>query len=56
MSSKKLVRLLPSDCIFMECDIQEKFTKHVANAATVVHNARRLAQTAKVLKIPIVST
>jgi nicotinamidase-related amidase len=54
--SKKLFRLRPSDCIFLECDIQDKFTKHVAQAAAVVHNARRLASTAKIFNIPIVST
>ena len=56
MMKKTLHRLLPTECIFFECDIQEKFTKHILNAATVNHNARRLALTAKLLKIPIIST
>ena len=55
--NKKLFRLLPQNTIFFECDIQSKFTsKHIKNGKSVVHNARRLAITAKIFKIPIIST
>jgi hypothetical protein len=54
--SSKLFRLLPRDCVFFECDIQEKFIPHIKNSQTVVHNARRMALTAKIFKIPIIST
>lgn len=47
--SKKLFRLLPSECIFLECDIQEKFRKLIQHGDTVIHNARRLGQVAKVM-------
>jgi hypothetical protein len=55
--SKKLFRLTPKECVFMECDIQSKFTsKHIKLGASVVHNAKRLALTAKIFNIPIIST
>lgn len=54
--SKKLYRIAPKECLFMECDIQEKFRKHILSSSSVIHNARRLALTAKVFKIPIIST
>ena len=54
--SKKLFRITPANSVFFECDIQEKFTKHVQSGATVIHNAKRLALTAKLFKIPIFST
>lgn len=54
--SKKLFRLIPNETVFLECDIQEKFRKHIQNFNSVVHNAKRLAQTAKLFKIPIIST
>lgn len=41
--SKKLFRLIPNETVFLECDIQEKFRKHIMNFSTVVHNAKRLA-------------
>ena len=41
--SKKLFRLLPHVTVFLECDIQEKFRKHIQNFNSVVHNAKRLA-------------
>ena len=41
--SKKLFRLIPNETVFLECDIQEKFRKHIMNFPTVVHNAKRLA-------------
>lgn len=53
---KKLFRLAPKEVIFMECDIQDKFIKHVQLGASVVHNAKRLAQTAQIFKIPVIST
>lgn len=41
--SRKLFRLLPNETVFLECDIQEKFRKHIQNFNSVVHNAKRLA-------------
>jgi nicotinamidase-related amidase len=53
---KKLFRLAPKEVLFLECDIQDKFIKHVQLGPSVVHNARRLAQTAQIFKIPVIST
>ena len=44
MLSKRIVsRVQAQDCIFFECDIQEKIYKHMKNVDTVLHNAKRLA-------------
>jgi hypothetical protein len=56
MLTKKIARLLPSNCVFMECDIQTKMNKLILNFDTVVHNAKRLTKTAKALEIPVIST
>ena len=36
---KKIVRLLPKDVVFMECDIQEKMRKLILNFDSLAHNA-----------------
>ena len=54
--TRKLFRHSPSNTVFLECDIQEKFRTLMQNGPSVVHNARRLALTAKLFKIPIVSS
>ena len=49
-------RLTPKDCVFLECDIQEKMKPLIKNFETVAHNAKRLAQVAKILEIPLIIT
>lgn len=57
MQAKRLIsRLLPSEVVFLECDIQKTISKHIQKMDSVVHNARRMAMMAKVLNIPVIST
>ena len=53
---RRVVRALPEASIFMECDIQEKMRKHIFRFDTVEHNAKRLAQLAGLLNVPLIST
>ena len=52
----KIVRLTPANCVFFECDIQERLTKHIFNFNTMAHNAARMAQVSKILGIPVIAT
>ena len=56
MQGRKIARVLSTDCVFFECDIQEKMRKLIKNFDTVAHNAKRLTQVAKILDIPVIST
>ena len=50
------MRVCPTKAIFMECDVQGKFAKHIKNFDAVATNSGRLAQIAKVFEIPVVAT
>ena len=56
MLRKAVCKIVAEECVFMECDIQEKMRNHAKSFETVVHNARRMAMTAKIFNIPIIST
>ena len=52
----RLARLNPQRSVFFECDIQKVLEKHLFNCSTMAHNAGRLAQTAQILDVPVIST
>ena len=56
MHKKAISRLLPNEVVFLECDIQKNIIKHIMNYETVVHNAKRLTQVAKLFDIPVIAT
>ena len=51
-----LGELNPGRSILMVCDIQEKFGPSILNFDTIVENARRLIQAAKILEVPTLAT
>mmetsp|Transcript_5602 Transcript_5602/g.9643 ORF Transcript_5602/g.9643 Transcript_5602/m.9643 type:complete len:217 (-) Transcript_5602:64-714(-) len=53
---KAIQRLAPQTTLFLECDIQQKLAPHLIKNATMVHNAKRLAQMSHVLDIPVIAT
>ena len=53
---RKIARLSPDNVIFFECDIQQKLTHLIYRCNTVVFNAAKLAQTAKIFDIPVLCT
>ena len=53
---KRIWRITPQNCIFFECDIQQKLSKHILMSHSMAHNAKRLSQLSKVLDIPVVAT
>ena len=52
---KQATRFDANNVIFLECDIQKIFSKHIMKYKVVLHNAKRLTRVAEVLKIPIVA-
>ena len=52
---KKITRAIPSQTVFMECDIQEKLRNHIFRFATVAHNANRLSQVSRIQDIPLIA-
>jgi len=46
----------PSSCVFLMCDIQEKFRPAISNFEAVVENARRLTSASNILNIPLIVT
>mmetsp|Transcript_24731 Transcript_24731/g.65219 ORF Transcript_24731/g.65219 Transcript_24731/m.65219 type:complete len:204 (+) Transcript_24731:43-654(+) len=54
--SRALGRLKPEQCVFLICDVQEKFAPHIHKFGAVVTGAKRLLATAKALEIPVIVT
>lgn len=53
---KNLGRLILDKTIFFNCDIQTGFSKHIFGNKSVLTTARTMAQTSKVLDIPVLVT
>ena len=53
---KRLQRFTTQNAVFMECDIQQVFAKHIYKYDQVAHNAKRLSDTGKLLNVPIIAT
>lgn len=54
---QEFVRLEPDNTLFLECDVQESLRKYIPEESElIIHNARRLAEIANVLDIPIIAT
>ena len=56
MSIRRIVRAVPERTVFMECDVQDKFRKHIFKFDQLAHNAKRLAQFSKIMNIPLIAT
>ena len=56
MSLRRIVRAVPEHTVFMECDVQDKFRKHIFKFDQLAHNAKRLAQFSKIMQIPLIAT
>ena len=56
--ARRIVRNVPSNSVFFECDIQEKMRKHIFRFDTVAHNAKRLTQFSRLFptNIPIIAS
>jgi len=56
MQIKGKARINHENCLFLECDIQEKMRELIPGYPVVIHNGRRMTQASKVLGIPVIST
>ena len=54
--ARKLSRLLPSNWVFLQCDIQTRFDNVIHKMPIIIKNTERMARTAKILKIPMIAT
>ena len=50
------MRATVQDAVFLECDVQAKFSKFIKGYQSVAHNAARMAQVAHILQIPLIAT
>ena len=50
------MRAAPKDLVFLECDVQSKFAKHIKGYSSVAQNAARMAQVSRILDIPVIAT
>lgn len=50
------MRASPKDVVFLECDVQSKFAKHIKGYESIATNAARMAQVSKIMEIPLIST
>ena len=50
------MRICPTKALFLECDVQGKFGKHIKNFDAVALNSARLAQASRIFSIPHVAT
>ena len=56
LNMKKASRFDVNNVLFLECDIQEIFSKHIMKYNVVLHNAKRLTRVAEALDIPVIAT
>ena len=54
--SNSIRRLTPQNTIFLECDVQKVFAKHIFKYPTMLHNSKRMTQVSEILEIPVVAT
>ena len=54
--AKKLSRLLPTNWVFLQWDIQTRFENIIYKMPIVVKNSARMARTARILNIPLIGT
>lgn len=55
-TARKVMRVSPQMCVFLECDVQAKMASHIKNFDAVAQNSARMAQASKVLGIPVIAT
>lgn len=54
--ARKMARLSPDKCIFLVCDVQERFRSAIHNFPAVVAGSQRMLKAAIELKIPTIVT
>lgn len=52
----RLCRMRPDSCVFMLCDVQEKFAAVIHKFATVVSGSQRMVGASKELGVPLIVT
>ena len=52
----KIPRMVPSQCIFLICDIQQRFRNIIYCMESVIHVGRMMTQTAQIFNIPLLIT
>mmetsp|Transcript_4364 Transcript_4364/g.10794 ORF Transcript_4364/g.10794 Transcript_4364/m.10794 type:complete len:197 (+) Transcript_4364:78-668(+) len=56
MSLSSVSRIRPSNCVFLLCDVQERFRTMIRYFPSVVHVASKLTRASEVLDIPLMVT
>jgi nicotinamidase-related amidase len=56
MALSTLGRLKPESCVFLMCDVQERFRSGIHKFATVVTGSQRMSRVAEELSIPLIAT
>ena len=54
--ASRISRLLPTNTVFLQCDIQTKFEHIIHKMPIIVKNTARMARVARILKIPLIVT
>ena len=52
----RLCRLRPDGCVFLLCDVQEKFAAAIHKFSAVVSGSQRMVGAAKTLNVPMIVT
>ena len=55
-STPYLGELVPSRCVLLLCDLQERFRPSIVHFDEVVENAARMVRVANIMNIPIIGT
>lgn len=54
--SSRLSKVKPEECIFLICDIQERFRSVIYHYPSVIHAAKILLEAAELFQIPVIAT
>ena len=56
LAKRQISRISATNCVFLQCDIQERFENVIYKMPMVIKNTERMTRMSKIFGIPVIAT